>query len=73
MTPESGRFGRVIDAARRQGVEPPGLYYLFAARPEAARALGDFMQEVMRGPSPLTPGLRERIAAFISARNGCHF
>ncbi len=73
VTPEAGRFGRVIEAARRQGTEPPGLYFLFAARPAAAKAMGDFMQEVMRGPSELSPALRERIAAFTSARNRCRF
>ena len=30
-------------------------------------------QEVMRGPSPLSPGLRELIAAFTSRRNDCLF
>jgi hypothetical protein len=71
--PEAGRYGRVIEAMRRQGLEPPGLYHLFAARPEAARALGDLMQEVMRGPSPLSAGWRELVAAFTSARNDCRF
>jgi len=28
---------------------------------------------VMRGPSPLSPGLRELIAAFTSRRNDCLF
>jgi len=28
---------------------------------------------VMRGPSPLSPGMRELIAAFTSARNHCPF
>jgi AhpD family alkylhydroperoxidase len=27
----------------------------------------------MRGPSPLSPGLRELIAAFTSRRNDCLF
>jgi len=68
-----GRFGRVIEASRKQGVEPPGIYYLFAARPAATPHLCNFMDEVMRGPSDLTPGQRELIAAFVSARNHCVF
>jgi len=28
---------------------------------------------VMRGPSPLPPGVRELIAAFTSRRNDCPF
>ncbi len=70
---DAGRFGRVIEASKKQGVEPPGIYYLFAARPEATPHLGAFMQEVMRGPSDLSAGLRELIAAFVSARNRCLF
>ena len=70
---EAGRFGRVIEASRKQGVEPPGIYYLFAARPAATPHLCNFMEEVMRGPSDLTPGQRELIAAFVSARNHCLF
>lgn len=72
-TDEVGRFGRVIDASRKRGVEPPGIYYLFAARPAATPHLCNFMEEVMRGPSDLSPGQRELIAAWISARNDCVF
>jgi len=70
---QAGRFGRAIEACRKQGTQPPGIYYLFAARPEAAPHLGAFMQEVMRGPSDLGAGQRELIAAFVSARNHCLF
>ena len=70
---EVGRFSRVIEASRKQGVEPPGIYYLFAARPEATPHLCNFMQEVMRGDSDLSGGQRELIASFVSARNDCLF
>lgn len=70
---EAGRFGRVIAASKKQGVEPPGIYYLFAARPEATPHLANFVHEVMRGPSDLSAGQRELIAAFVSARNHCVF
>lgn len=73
LPPEAGRFGRAIEAAHAAGQRPPGLYYLFARRPLAAKALGDLMQEVMRGPSELSPGEREWIAAWTSARNHCLF
>lgn len=46
---------------------------LFAFKPEAGRHLMRYTQEVMRGPSPLSPGWRELIAAFTSARNRCPF
>ena len=70
---EVGRFGRVIAAAKKRGEEPPGIYYLFAGRPEATPHLCNFMEEVMRGPSDLSPGQRELIASFVSARNDCEF
>lgn len=72
-TGDVGRFGRVIEASRKQGVEPPGIYYLFAARPPATPHLCNYMQEVMRGPSDLSAGQRELIAAWTSARNDCVF
>ena len=69
----AGRFGRVIQAGRQAGRETPGIYHLFAWRPQAAQHLGHFMEEVMRRPSALTPGQRELIAAWTSARNDCRF
>jgi alkylhydroperoxidase family enzyme len=71
--PEAGRFGQAIRAFRTQGTPIPQIWHLFAFRPEAARHLCAFVQEVMRGPSPLSPGQRELIAAFTSARNHCLF
>jgi alkylhydroperoxidase family enzyme len=49
------------------------IFHLFAARPAATRHLMRYTQEVMRGPSPLSPGFRELIAAFTSKRNRCPF
>ena len=72
-TGDVGRFGRVIEACKKHGTQPPGIYYLFAARPAATPHLCNFMQEVMRGPSDLSAGLRELIAAWTSARNDCVF
>lgn len=34
---------------------------------------GEFSAEVMRGPSPLSPGERELIAGFVSGLNGCEY
>ena len=70
---EAGRYGRVIAHCRTQGTEPPGIYYLFAQRPLAAKHLSNFMEDVMRGPSELSPGFRELIATFVSAQNRCRF
>jgi hypothetical protein len=47
--------------------------HLFAFKPDRTQFLSRFTQGVMRGPSPLSPGLRELIAAFTSKRNDCLF
>jgi len=51
----------------------PGIRSLFMSHPTTARPLCDFCQVLLRGPSPLTPGERELIASFVSARNECVF
>jgi hypothetical protein len=58
---------------RAQGPEYPQIWHLFAFRPEATGHLARFTQEIMRGPAPLSPGIRELIAAFTSCRNDCPF
>ena len=62
-----------INAMRAAGQEYPQIWHLFAFRPEATQHLARFTQEIMRGPSPLSPGIRELIAAFTSYRNDCPF
>src|SRR5690242_818465 len=51
----------------------PGLVSLMAAYPTTARPLGALMEALMRGPSTLTFGERELIAARVSSGNGCVF
>lgn len=41
--------------------------------PEASRLLIAFHTEVLRGPSPLSEGERELIAAFVSGLNACNY
>jgi uncharacterized peroxidase-related enzyme len=50
-----------------------GIRALFAYRPETAEPLKALAQALLRGPSPLSEGERELIAAYVSALNGCHF
>jgi uncharacterized peroxidase-related enzyme len=40
---------------------------------ELFEKLRPYGQQLMRGPSPLTPGERELIAAFVSGVNSCRF
>ena len=70
---DAGRFGRAVRNARKTGRPVPEIYHLFAYRPQAAAHLANFMQDVMRAPSPLSAGQRELIAAWTSARNHCLF
>lgn len=53
--------------------ELPGILGLFRYRPETARPLTDLANVLLRGPSTLTPGERELIAAYVSGRNDCRF
>jgi hypothetical protein len=71
--PEAGRFAQAIRSARAAGAPLPQIWHLFAANPAAARHLCEWVQVVLRGPSPLSPGMRELIAAFTSYRNHCLF
>lgn len=51
----------------------PQIWHLFGFKPEATRHLMRFTHEVMRGPSPLSAGWRELIAAFTAKKNRCPF
>src|SRR6201996_2780745 len=53
--------------------ELPGIVGLLNYRPETARPLLDLAETLLRGPSSLTSGEREIIAASVSYRNDCHF
>ena len=62
-----------IRMMRESSAEYPKIWHMFAFRPEATSHLARFTQEIMREPGPLTPGIRELIAAYTSARNHCPF
>jgi uncharacterized peroxidase-related enzyme len=51
----------------------PGITAALAYRPETARPLLALAELLLRGPSTLTSGEREMIAAFVSTRNDCYF
>ncbi|MFC7220972.1 carboxymuconolactone decarboxylase family protein [Streptomyces polyrhachis] len=55
------------------GNELPGIVSLFAYRPRTAGPLGELAEILLRGPSSLSRGERELIAARVSERNGCRF
>jgi uncharacterized peroxidase-related enzyme len=51
----------------------PGITGGFAFRPDTARPMRELAEILLRGPSTLTSGEREMIAAFVSSRNECGF
>ncbi len=66
-------FNDLIRAMRDNGAEYPQIWHMFAYKPAITKQLERFTQGIMRDPAPLTPGQRELIAAFTSARNHCPF
>ena len=71
--PRPGPYRDLIEAMQQQGKEYPQIWHLFAYLPSATDHLARFTQEILRGPSPLSPGMRELIAAYTSRRNHCPF
>ena len=55
------------------GNDAPGILSLFEYRPETAGPLCDLAEVLLRGPSSLTRGERELIAAYVSTLNDCNF
>lgn len=51
----------------------PGISGLLMYRPETAAPLRELVEILLLGPSSLTPGEREIIAASVSWWNECHF
>jgi uncharacterized peroxidase-related enzyme len=51
----------------------PGIRGLLRYRPETARPLGELTEVLLRGPSTLTRGERELIAAYVSVLNDCRY
>lgn len=66
-------WGAAAEAMSAAGIPLPEILHLFNFKPERTKFLAMFTQEVMRGPSPLSPGQRELIAAFTSRQRNCLF
>ncbi len=71
--PAAGPRGEMMERLRSAGMPIPQIQHLFAFKPDRTTHLERFTHGVMRGPSPLSPGQRELIAAFTSRRNACPF
>ena len=73
QNPKESPYRALIEQMQKQGSEYPQIWHLFAYLPSATTHLARFTQEILRGPAPLSPGLRELIAAYTSQRNHCPF
>lgn len=51
----------------------PGIVGPLEKYPATGKHLRGLAQELLRGPSPLTAGERELIAAYVSSENNCFF
>jgi len=71
--PQPGPYRDLIQAMQATGADYPQIWHMFAYLPKATEHLARFTQEILRGPSPLSPGMRELIAAYTSYRNDCPF
>lgn len=69
----NGVYRSSIAGMEAAGVPVPQIMRLFAYKPERTLHLAHYTQHAMRGPSPLSPGFRELIAAYTSRLNHCPF
>lgn len=53
--------------------EFPGIRGLMTYRPETAKPLNELVDVLLRGAHTLTPGERELIATYVSAKNDCQY
>ena len=68
-----GLYADAIRGIRSAGMPVPQIMHLFAYKPDWTEHLARYAQAVMRGDSPLSPVLRELIAAYTSKLNHCPF
>ena len=73
QNPQPGPYRDAIQMVQAAAAEYPQIWHLFAFRPEATQHLARFTQEILRGPAPMSSGIRELIAAYTSYGNECPF
>jgi uncharacterized peroxidase-related enzyme len=71
--PAEGMTNIAFNKLRDDGEAIPEILHLFRFKTRSTNHLVRFTEEVMRGPSPLSPGLRELIGAYFSKKNQCSF
>jgi uncharacterized peroxidase-related enzyme len=71
--PKPSVYRDLIESAKASGGDSWQIWRLLAFNPEAAHHLAALSQVLMHDEAPLTPGLRELIAAYSSSLNQCEF
>jgi len=71
--PQPSPYADLIRSKQAAGSEYMQIWHLFAFKPEMTAHLARLSQAVMRDPAPISPGIRELIAAHTSSLNGCAF
>ena len=67
--PVRGMTALAFKRLRDAGETIPDILHLFRFKRRTTDHLVRFTEEVMRGPSPLSPGIRELIGAYVSKKN----
>lgn len=67
---QPGPYRALIEQVQAQRMEYPQIWYLFAYLLRVTEHLARFTQEILRGSAPLSPGMRELIAAYILEGKG---
>ena len=71
--PPEGMTKVAFKKLRDDGEAIPEILHLFRFKRGSTDHLVRFTEEVMRGPSPISPGMRELIGAYFSKKNQCSF
>lgn len=71
--PPQGVMKVALAKMTEAGQAVPEIMHLFRYKKSNTDHLVRFTDQVLRGPSPLSRGLRELIGVFISSRNQCSF
>jgi uncharacterized peroxidase-related enzyme len=71
--PQPSPYLDLIAQAKASGSEYWRIWNLLAFRPKASYHLARFSHEIMHEDAPISPAMRELIAAYTSSLNGCEF
>jgi len=71
--PQPSPYLDAMQAARQSGAEYWQIWNLLAFRPKLAHHLARMSHEIMFEEAPISPALRELIAAYTSSLNHCTF